>query len=371
MVTTAHDFLAKPAASDICRLTEQYSIRSIASTFGLAVSTVSSWLRRTESESTLTRLRREIEKYKEKVNFYQSVIESSLCSVQSKYELIKAWAKENSVEWMCKTLGVSRSGYYAWVQRGNSGPTTRELRDIQLSEQIIEIFEESEERYGAPRIHAELVARGERVSKKRVARLMKQHGLRATPVRRFVKTTLSDHDRRIAPNILNQDFAVEGVDCAWVSDITYIWTDEGWGYLAVVIDLYSRRVLGWAFAKHMRDTLVLDAFNDALATRGKKSFLGLIFHSDRGSQYASNDFIEALEMRGIERSMSKRGCCWDNAVSESFFASLKKELVHKSRYRTRNEAETALTEYIETFYNPVRRHSYNNYISPIGKEKLA
>lgn len=357
--------------AEIASLAGKFSLRALSSAFKVSASTISSWIRHNDAENVVARLRQELQDCKEKMNFLREAIASPLCTVISKYELTRARASEYSVVWMCKTLGVSKSGYYDWLHRAHQGPSAHIRRDIELSKQIREIFEESYGLYGSPRIHAELVTRGEQVSRKRVARLMKEHGLRATQPRRFVKTTLSDHDRRIADNLLNQNFEVECIDCAWASDITYIWTDEGWGYLAVVLDLHSRRVVGWAFENHMRDTLVLDALNQALATRGKKSFSGLIFHSDRGSQYASDEVIASLEMRGIQRSMSARGSCWDNAVSESFFASLKKELVYRSQYRTRKEAESSIMEYIETFYNPVRRHSYNDYISPIDKEKLA
>lgn len=346
-------------------------MRTLAHAFGVAKSTLASWFSRDDQVEQIRILRKLLDEKETACMFAKTFIEKPLYSVRAKYEHIRAWAHKFETSWMCRALSVSRSGYYSWLRATTGAPNEHKLRDMELTAKIEEIFESSRSCYGSPRIHAELVEQGERVSRKRVARLMREAGLRATSAPRFVKTTLSDHDERIAKDLVRRNFAVNAPDTIWVSDITYIWTGEGWGYLAVIIDLHARRVVGWAFDDNMRDTLLLEALNDALATRGKKSFAGLIFHSDRGSQYASNDFIQALEARAIRRSMSATGDCFDNSVAESFFATLKKELIYRSRYRTRAQARDSISEYIKTFYNPIRKHSHNEYLSPICKENLA
>jgi putative transposase len=269
---------------------------------------------------------------------------------------------------MCEVLEVSSSGFYEWFNRGKS---ERELADGELTEKIREIFDEHHGRYGSPRIHDDLIKKGIRVSRKRVARLMREAGLFAAKPKRFRKTTMSDHDRRIAPNVLDRNFETVTPDVAWAGDITYIWTDEGWLYLAILLDLASRFIVGWAITDHMRDELTLDALNHALARRqGGQELKGLIHHTDRGSQYASDDYIKTLESMGIVRSMSRRGDCWDNAVSESFFATLKKELIYRRKFATKDEAVAAIAEYIEVYYNCKRAHSSNHYMSPKSVEAI-
>lgn len=284
-----------------------------------------------------------------------------------RFEFIRDHAHQFSIRTMCYVLDVTTSGFYEWRDRATA---QHDLDDQALLVEIRAIFEASRGLYGSPRVHAELIHGGRAVSRKRVARIMRENDLVARLPKRFRKTTLSEHDRRIAPNVLERNFEVEKPDTAWVGDITYVWTDEGWLYLAVLLDLASRRVVGWSIADHMRDELTLEALDDALTRREGADFGQLVHHTDRGSQYASDDYIAALEARGITRSMSRRGDCWDNAVAESFFATLKKELVHLHCFETRQEAMDAIFDYIETYYNRQRRHSHNQYLSPTSYEAI-
>jgi putative transposase len=224
------------------------------------------------------------------------------------------------------------------------------------------VHAESRGRYGSPRVHRELVAKGLTVSKHRVARLMRENGLRGKRRRKFRHTTDSDHALPVAPNTLARDFTADAPNEAWVTDITYIPTREGWLYLAAIIDLFSRRVVGWSMSDRITRQLTLDALTMALAARTPA--VGLLHHSDRGSQYASADYRAALDAAHIECSMSRKGNCWDNAVAESFFATLKTELVHDADWCTRAEARSAIFEYLEIFYNRRRRHSSIGYVSP-------
>ncbi|MEO0539199.1 MAG: IS3 family transposase [Cyanobacteria bacterium P01_A01_bin.123] len=266
---------------------------------------------------------------------------------------------------MCQALGVSRSGYYAWSRHGTS---TREKENEILSKQIQQIYDESRQTYGSPRIQAALAARGYPVSRGRVVRLMAQLGIRDRTKRRFRVTTHSKHGLPVAENRLNRDFTASEPDQSWVADITYIPTHAGWLYLAVIIDLFSRRVVGWSMADHMRTELVLAALESALGQRSP-SVVGLLFHSDRGDQYASGDYQAALRQAKISCSMSRRGNCWDNAVAESFFGTLKSELIHPTAFLTRAAAKTAIAEWIEVFYNRQRLHSTIGYLSPVQFEE--
>jgi len=263
------------------------------------------------------------------------------------------------VRLLCRTLEVSRAGFYAWQTRP---PARRTRADERLGLEITAIHAESRQRYGSPRIHAELVDRGCRTSRKRVARLMRARGLAARQRRRFRVTTQSRHRFPIAPNVLARQFDCAVPDQAWVTDITYISTGEGWLYLAVILDLCSRVAIGWAISERMTDGLTLEALSMALARRRPPQ--GLVHHSDRGSQYASGDYQRTLAQHGIICSMSRRGNCWDNAIAESFFATLKVELVHDAMWDTRAVARAELFEYIELFYNGQRRHSALGYLSP-------
>lgn len=266
---------------------------------------------------------------------------------------------------MCHVLNLTRSGYYAWCQRQGS----RRVKENQiLSEQMVEIFEASRGTYGSPRMHEALLALGFEISLNRVARLMAQLGLRARPKRKFKATTDSEHPFPIADNVLNREFKTTEPDRVWVADMTYIWTGEGWLYLAVIIDLFSRRVVGWSMADHMRTELVLTALEAALGQR-EASPQGLMFHSDRGSQYASTDYQIALQNAGIQGSMSRRANCWDNAVAESFFGTIKTEFIHTQNFSNRVEAKTAIAEWIEVFYNRQRIHSTIGFLSPVQFEE--
>ena len=260
---------------------------------------------------------------------------------------------------LCRTLHVSRAGFYAWQARPPAG---RVQADERLAVEIAAIHAESRQRYGSPRIHAELRDRGCRTGRKRVARLMRVHGLAGRRRRRFRVTTQSRHPFPVAPNVLARQFARAAPDQAWVTDITYIPTGEGWLYLAAILDLCSRFAVGWALSERITDGLTLDALEMALGRRRPPS--GLLHHSDRGSQYASGGYQRVLAQHGIVCSMSRRGNCWDNAVAESFFATLKVELVHDAAWLTRAAARRDLFEYLEPFYNGRRRHSALGYLSP-------
>ena len=265
---------------------------------------------------------------------------------------------------MCRMLAVSRAGFYAWRRR----PAAARTREDQvLAVAVAAIYAEHHGRYGSPRVRMGLRARGQRSGRKRIARLMRLQGLRARPRRRYRTTTDSRHGLPVCPNLLARRFAVAQPNTAWVTDMTYLWTAQGWLYLAVIIDLYSRRIVGWSMSERIDRKLALDALRMALAQRHPRR--GLIHHSDRASQYASADYQQQLARHGLCGSMSRRGDCWDNAVAESFFASLKLELVYRVQWRTRAEARTAIFEYLELFYNRRRRHSSLGYLSPVEFER--
>jgi transposase InsO family protein len=265
---------------------------------------------------------------------------------------------------LCQTLGVSGQGFYAWRHRPSSEQQRR--RDA-LVVAIRAVHAEVKQRYGSPRIHAELQARGVACSVNTVAKLMHDNNVRAKTARKFKNTTDSNHPLPVADNLLDRQFDPHGPNQRWLADITYIPTREGWLYLAAIEDLYSRRVVGWSMADHMESRLVVDALEMAVARRLPTE--GLLAHSDRGSQYASAHYQQLLGKHGIACSMSSVGQCWDNAPMESFFASLKKELVHHEDYQTKAEARGSIFEYIEAFYNPKRRHSYLGYVSPAEYEQ--
>jgi putative transposase len=268
------------------------------------------------------------------------------------------------VRLLCRVLGVSRAGFYAWHTRG---PSPHAHADERLGLEIAAIHAESRQRYGSPRVHAELGDRGHRVSRKRVARLMRQRGLAGRRRRRFRATTDSRHAFPVAANVLARQFEQAAPDVAWVTDITFIATGEGWLYLAAILDLCSRAVVGWAVSERITRELTLQALDMALLRR--RPLHGLLHHSDRGSQYASGDYQTVLADHGIVCSMSRRGNCWDNAVAESFFATIKVELVHDAAWATRAVARAELFDYIEVFYNGQRRHSSLGYLSPRAFER--
>jgi len=264
---------------------------------------------------------------------------------------------------MCSNLNVSKAGYYAWRGRGES---ERRRSDAELAPKIEQIHRKSRGRYGSRQIHAQLRKKGTRVSRKRVARIMRLRGLKGRKRNRSKASSSSPGIMPAAPNVLNRQFTVKRPNYAWVSDITYFSTAQGWLYLAIVIDLFSRRVVGWSMSQTNNSDLAITALTMALMNRPSH---GLIVHSDRGRQYTSGAYYEFLETHGLTASMSRKGNCWDNAVAESFFASTKTELVPARAWRTRAEARAAIFEYIEIWYNQERGHSSNAYLSPNAVEE--
>lgn len=265
---------------------------------------------------------------------------------------------------MCRVLGVSPSGYFAWRRRG---PSARASSDAALSARIRAIHARSRGTYGVPRVHAELRADGTNVGRKRVARLMAQAGLVGVHRRRFVRTTVRDRDALPAPDLVNRDFSAAGPDRLWVADITYLPTHAGFCYLAAIVDAWSRRVVGWSMATHLRTGLISSALEMALARRRPTG--GLVHHSDRGTQYTSLAFGRRLREAGIAASMGSTGDCYDNALAESFFASLETELIARSDWANPTEARAAVFEWIEVFFNRIRRHSGIGYRSPAEFEE--
>jgi len=280
-----------------------------------------------------------------------------------KFQFIDAEKANFPVVFMCRQLAVSRSGYYAWRTRP---PSARAVEDVQLGARVLDVHLSSTRRYGSPRVHKALAAAGVHIGRKRVVRLMRAHGLVAREKRRYVATTDSAHELPVARNVLARRFDQSVPDQAWAGDITYLATAEGWLYLAVIIDLCSRRIVGWATSESLERSICVDALREALQTRRPPP--GLIHHSDRGTQYASCEYRDLLKQHGIVCSMSRRANCWDNAVAESFFSTLKIELVDGQVYRTRAEADAAVFEYIECFYNRKRIHSSIGYCSPADYE---
>jgi putative transposase len=267
---------------------------------------------------------------------------------------------------MCQTLAGSLSGYYAWVARPES---RRMAENRQLLAQIRVIHAESRSTYGSPRGHATLQAQGQRIGEHRVARLMRTNAIRAKTVKTWRATTDSAHPYPVVPNTLNRQFAVAHPNRVWAGDITYVWTAEGWLYLAVVLDLYSRRVIAWGMGSRLTQELATAAL--IMAVEHRRPANGVLHHTDRGSQYAATLYRELLAGHGLTASMSRRGNCWDNAVVESFFHTLKTELVYHRRYITREEARQDIFEWIEVFYNRTRRHSTLGYRSPVEFEAMA
>jgi putative transposase len=263
----------------------------------------------------------------------------------------------------CDVFGVSSSGYYAWKRRPEA---PRATEDAELVVEIKAAHKTGRGAYGSPRVHRELRAKGHRIGRKRVERLMRQEGIAGRKKRRFRKTTDSNHPDPIAPNVLQRNFDVEVPDTAWVTDVTYVWTFEGWLYLAVILDLFSRRVVGWSASANNDRALALSALDRAATARAPAP--GMVHHSDRGSVYASVDYGDALSKLGAVKSMSRKGDCWDNAVAESFFATIKGEMIDHEDYLTRGAAIAAIADYIDGFYNPCRRHSAIDYVSPIEFE---
>jgi transposase InsO family protein len=281
-----------------------------------------------------------------------------------KFSFIHAQKALFPVAVLCRLLGVSRQGYYAYATRP---PSHRVVHEVVLCEEIRRVFVSSGQTYGSPRVLRELQARGFRTSKRRVERAMRGMGLTPPIPRRRTRTTLRNASHPVAPNELARDFTATRPNERWVTDITYVWTDEGWAYLATILDLFSRAVVGWAVDTSLTTRLALTALQNAVQRRRPDA--GLLHHSDRGCQYTSAEYRGRLQQLGVTVSMSRTGNCWDNAVAESFFATLKNELVHRRTWRTAIDLRTALFEYIEVFYNRRRLHSSLNYKTPAAVEE--
>jgi transposase InsO family protein len=281
-----------------------------------------------------------------------------------RFDFIRLQKKAYPVTVLCAVMRVSRSGFYDYMERFKTKKDRPE--EIALRKRIKEIFKKSRSSYGSRRIVKQLKKEGYHIGRYKVRRIMRQMGLKAKTPKRFKLTTDSRHSFPVAPNVLNRNFYVDAPNKVWTADISYVWTFEGWLYLAVVMDLYSRQIVGWAMNKRMKKKLVLDAL--AMAYWQRKPSKGLLHHSDRGSQYACHDYRKQLENYGMEASMSRKGDCWDNAPTERFFRSLKSERLTACRFITRNEAKMEILDYI-SFYNSIRLHSTLGYLSPMEYEK--
>jgi putative transposase len=278
---------------------------------------------------------------------------------------MKPHSVQFKVSAMCRALDVSRSGYYEWLKRP---PSSHAQKDQVLKERIALHFEANRQVYGTRRLKNCLADEGEQVSRRRIGRLMTEQGLKVRTRRKFKATTDSSHGQAVAPNVLERQFDVAQPDTAYAGDITYIWTAEGWLYLAVVIDLFSRAVVGWAMSRWLKAELVTSALQMAIDQRQPRP--GLLMHTDRGSQYVADQYLRLLHHHGIEPSMSRKGNCWDNAVAESFFRTLKTECVYLEAFESREKAQHVIFDYIEVFYNRQRRHSTNGYLPPMVYEQI-
>lgn len=283
-----------------------------------------------------------------------------------RFRFIEAEKANYPVCMLCRVLKVRRSGFYAWSQRPES---ERSRTDKQLSVEVCSLFKANKRRYGSPRIHEELKAQGRQVGRHRVARLMREQGLQARRPRRFVRTTDSRHTLAVAPNLLERNFEASAPNQVWVGDVTFIATLEGWLYLAVLVDLFSRRIVGWAMSEKNDERLTLRALQMAIDQR--RPAPGLIHHTDRGTTYAATEYQDLLHRLGFRCSMSRKGNCLDNAVAESLFSTIKTECTEWETFSTREAARRQVLEYILTFYNPTRRHSYLGYKSPMEFERAA
>ncbi|MBH0210011.1 MAG: IS3 family transposase [Nitrospira sp.] len=317
-------------------------------------------------QAELVRLRRENAVLKQERDFLKRAAAFLREGVAMRYRVIQEHDRRYPIRLMCRALAVSAAGYYAWRVRPESA---RSVSDRTTLSAIRVIHRESRETYGSPRIWDALVKQGHRIGEHRVARLMRQDSIRAKTVKKWRATTQSQHRFPVAANTLERAFTVEAPNRVWAGDITYVWTLEGWLYLAVLLDLYSRRVVGWAMSQRITVELTEQALTMALAKRAPTA--GLLHHSDRGSQYAATSYQRVLDEYGLIPSMSRKGNCWDNACVESFFGTLKRELVYHRHYATRDEARQDIFEYIEVFYNRQRRHSTLGYHSPAEYEARA
>ncbi|WP_418294821.1 IS3 family transposase [Microvirga ossetica] len=361
-------------------LTSGRSQRAIADDLGVNRSTLARWM--AEHQDTrpssamppsedvmdeLKRLRRENEVLRQERDILKKATGFFRQGGKSmRFTFIDAAKAEFPIQRLCQVLEVSQSGYFAWRSRP---ACQRQRDDLMLLAHVRSAFRESNGTYGSPRMTRELQDQGLPIGRRRTARLMRENGLKARQKRRFKRTTDSHHAFPIAPNLLEQDFSAERPNQKWNADISYVWTGEGWLYLAVVLDLFARRVVGWAVSDRLHKELALEALRKALVIRRPSE--GLTHHADRGSQYCSIEYQAELRKHGIRISMSGKGNCYDNSVVETFFKTLKSELVWRTVFQTRAEAREAIGRYIDGFYNPVRRHSTLDYVSPVQFERLA
>nr|WP_099515445.1 IS3 family transposase [Microvirga ossetica] len=360
-------------------LTSGRSQRAIADDLGVNRSTLARWM--AEHQDTrpssamppsedvmdeLKRLRRENEVLRQERDILKKATAFFVGGKSMRFTFIDAAKAEFPIQRLCQVLEVSQSGYFAWRSRP---ACQRQRDDLMLLAHVRSAFRESNGTYGSPRMTRELQDQGLPIGRRRTARLMRENGLKARQKRRFKRTTDSHHAFPIAPNLLEQDFSAERPNQKWNADISYVWTGEGWLYLAVVLDLFARRVVGWAVSDRLHKELALEALRKALVIRRPSE--GLTHHADRGSQYCSIEYQAELRKHGIRISMSGKGNCYDNSVVETFFKTLKSELVWRTVFQTRAEAREAIGRYIDGFYNPVRRHSTLDYVSPVQFERLA
>ncbi|WP_425537481.1 IS3 family transposase [Phaeobacter gallaeciensis] len=358
-------------------LTSGRTRREIAEDLGIGLSTLTRWLSRERDASDpveasvdvhaeLKRLRRENAVLKQERDILKKAAAFFAKDKSMSFAFIEAEKASFPISGMCRVLGVSQSGFFAW--RGRPA-CQRQKQDLICLAHIRTAFALSNGTYGSPRMHRDLIDDGHRIGRHRTARLMRENGLVARQKRRFKRTTDSEHAWPVAPNLLAQDFEAEQPDRKWGADISYIWTAQGWLYLAVVLDLHSRRVVGWATSDRLKRGLAVEALRRAIVNREPAP--GMIHHSDRGSQYCSVDYQAALRKRGILISMSGKGNCYDNSMVETFFKTIKSELIWPIAWQTRQQAENAIARYIDGFYNPVRRHSSLGFLSPIAFERKA
>ncbi|NCQ36030.1 IS3 family transposase [bacterium] len=361
-------------------LTSGRTRRELAENLGVGLSTLTRWIgrrrdreidfpdkgRTEDAAEELKRLRRENAILRQERDILKRATAFFQGGKSMRFALIDQAKEQFPVQRLCGVLGVSQSGYFAWKDRP---ACRRQLEDLVLLAHARSAFALSNGTYGSPRMTRELQDNGFAVGRRRTARLMRENDIKARQKRRFKRTTDSEHSWPVAPNIIDQDFAADGPNQKWGVDISYVWTREGWIYLAVVIDLFSRRVVGWSVGDRLHRRLAIAALQTALTMRRPPE--GLIHHSDRGSQYCSVDYQATLRRHGIRISMSGKGNCYDNAMVETFFKTLKSELVWRTTFFTRADAERDIARYIDGFYNPVRRHSALDYLSPAQFEKQA
>ena len=353
--------------------------RQIAGDLGISVSALGRWVAELREEDLLsgphedaakeiTRLRRERDLARQERDLLKKALGLLRQGKSMRFRFIDAERAGLAMPIfrLCRLLQVSVSGFYAWRNRG---PSQRQLDDMVLLAHVRAAFRRSRESYGAERVHHELAENGIEVERHRVARLMRGNGLSPKRKQKFKKTTDSQHNKAVASNLLDQNFSAEAPNEKWAADISYIWTAQGWLYLAVMLDLYSRRGIGWAVGARMTSDLPLRALNRAIGLRQPGA--GVIHHSDRGSQYCSDAYQARLGELGFLASMSGKGNCYDNAVVETFFKTIKSELIWRTVFMSRSQAETAIAGYIDGFYNPVRRHSTLDFTSPVKFEAEA